>query len=48
MLCKQDKCEHWGHATKYPRKCWYGEPMCWKGQVDAMLFIFKERFKKHE
>ena len=48
MLCPQEKCPHYENATKYPRKCWYGEPMCWKGQVDIMVSLFKIRFRKRE
>ena len=46
MLCKQEDCPNWSHNTKYRRKCWYGEPMCWKGQLDVLIVIIKERFKK--
>ncbi len=31
MFCPLEKCPHYTKATKYPKKCWYGEPMCWKG-----------------
>jgi len=38
--CPMDKCEHWGKATKYPRKCYY-EAQCWKGQLLMMRFLIK-------
>lgn len=47
MFCPGDKCEHYGKATKYPRKCYY-EPQCWKGYLDLFLAIIKLRFSRRE
>ncbi len=34
QFCPQDLCPHYTKATKYRRKCWYGEPQCWRGWID--------------
>jgi len=34
-FCPREKCPHFDKATKYPRKCYYGEPQCWKGWLDC-------------
>jgi len=46
-FCPLDKCQHYGTATKYPRKCYY-ECQCWRGYLDVLFAIFKLRFKKNE
>ena len=46
MLCTQNKCPHWGNATKYKRKCYYEPLNCWRGQLDLFILIIKERFTK--
>ena len=38
-LCPLEKCEHYSRATKYDRKCYYGEPQCWKGWVDLTIEV---------
>lgn len=38
-FCPLEKCEHYNTATKYPSKCYYGEPMCWKGYVDMGIAL---------
>ncbi len=41
-LCPGEKCYYYGHASdKYPRKCYYGEPMCWRGFLDQLWAIIK-------
>jgi len=44
-FCPGDKCEHYGKATKYPRKCYY-EVQCWRGYLDMIFALFKLRFSK--
>ncbi|MBA7648567.1 hypothetical protein ES703_56355 [subsurface metagenome] len=44
-FCPEGKCEHYGKATKYPRKC-YHEPQCWRGFLDIILLIIKLKFSK--
>ena len=44
-LCPGEKCEHYGKATKYPRKCYY-EPQCWKGYLDLMIAVIRIRFSR--
>jgi len=39
-FCPLEKCEHYSTATKYPRKCYYGDPQCWKGWWDLILKVF--------
>ena len=36
MFCPREKCPHYSEATKYQRKCYYGEPQCWKGWADLL------------
>lgn len=43
QFCPADKCPHYSHATKYPRKCYY-EPQCWRGHLDILMALFKMRF----
>ena len=46
-LCPLDKCYYYGHESeKYPRKCYYGGPQCWKGYVDVLIALIKFRFKR--
>ncbi len=42
-FCPGDKCPHYSTATKYPRKCYYAGPQCWKGYLDVFFSIFKWR-----
>ncbi len=44
-FCPLDKCEHYGKATKYDRKCYY-EPQCWRGYIDMGIMAFTLCFKK--
>lgn len=47
MLCSLDKCR-W-YADGKPdggRKCWHGEPQCWRGWVDLFISLFKLRFAR--
>lgn len=39
-ICPKEKCEHYGKATKYPRKCYY-EPQCWRGEFEVAWEIIK-------
>ena len=43
-FCPLEKCEHYSNATKYPRKCYY-EPQCWRGYLDAIIFVIILRFR---
>ena len=44
-FCPHEKCEHYLKATKYPRKCYYGEPQCWKGWLDLIIGLIILRFR---
>jgi len=46
-FCPEEKCPHYGKATRYPRKCYYGA-QCWKGYLDMLIGMIVLRFKKHE
>ena len=44
-FCPEEKCLHYGEATKYPRKCYY-EPQCWRGYLDILVAIIRLRFRR--
>lgn len=44
MLCNLENCEWYDKAKPGGRKCYYGEPQCWKGWVDLFIGIIKLRF----
>ena len=46
MLCKRDKCRWYSEAKPGGRKCYYGDPQCWRGWFDCLAAIFKIRFGK--
>jgi hypothetical protein len=46
MLCPQEKCRWYSESKPSGKKCWYGQPQCWKGEVDIMIALLKMRFKK--
>ena len=46
MFCPLEKCQWYGDASKYGRKCYYGEPMCWRGWVDSIIEVIKLRFHR--
>jgi len=41
-FCPGVDCEHYGTASKYPRKCYY-EVQCWRGYLDIMFAIIRIR-----
>jgi hypothetical protein len=46
MLCPQEKCRWYSESKPGGKKCWYGEPQCFKGYVDLMIVMLKLRFRK--
>jgi len=45
-LCSEEKCRWYTEAKKGGRKCWYGEPQCWRGWFDIFIHVIKMRFEK--
>ncbi len=45
VFCKPDDCYYYGHNKMdgdnnvVARKCYYGEPMCWRGWMDLFIWI---------
>lgn len=48
MLCTLEKCEWYGKAKPGGRKCYQGEPQCWKGWLDLFVGITKDKRKKEK
>ena len=44
-FCPMEKCQHYGEASKYPRKCYY-EPQCWKGYLDLIIAVVTGRLAR--
>lgn len=48
-FCSGEKCLHYDDATKYGKKCYYGEPQCWRGWADLLIetlwLVIPARFK---
>ncbi len=47
-FCNYEECPHYSKATKYPSKCYYGEPMCLKGWLDLIFLVIVLRFRRDE
>jgi hypothetical protein len=45
-LCTAEKCRWYAEAKPGHRKCWYGEPACWKGWLDAIIGVIIIRVKR--
>lgn len=46
MFCPLDKCEWYSKAKPGGRKCYHGEPQCWRGWAYLIVELFKLRFSK--
>ena len=44
IFCPLEKCRWYLEAKPGGRKCWYGEPQCWKGWLDLIILTFRIRF----
>ena len=46
-LCPLEKCKRYSEAKPDERKCYYGEPQCWKGWLDLFSHIISRMFNWH-
>ena len=47
MICKLDRCKWYSQEAKPGyRKCYYGEPACWRGWLDIVLALFHEKWRR--
>ncbi len=45
-LCPLDKCWWYSHPKPGYRKCYYGEPACWRGWLDLIFALIWLRSRK--
>ena len=41
MFCQPEKCEWYLKNKPNKRKCYYGDPQCWKGYIRILCYITK-------
>jgi len=46
-LCSYDKCRWYGEAKPGGRKCYHGDPQCWKGWLEMFIVLFKIKFGRY-
>lgn len=48
-LCPGENCGSYGMIIgKKKRKCYYGDPQCWRGEVDRMIEMIVMWFRRKE
>jgi len=48
IFCPLETCRWYAEAKPGGRKCYYGEPQCWKGWLDMIILLIRLRFSRNK